>query len=351
MTQAVRVGIVGTSAIGRLHAELAAESQDVELVALSGLDHDAEAFAFGLGVALYRDFRDLAALDLDGVVVATPNHLHLEMGAFFAERQVNVLVEKPIADTVLAGKELCAAAARNGVHLLVGHQRRHNRLVKEAARLVSSEIGDLVASDTLALMRKPDSYYDLDWRRSAGAGPLMINLIHDVDLLRTVCGEIDHVQAVGRRMRGFDYDDTAVIILHYRSGAYGTVLISDSTPSPWNWEASVSEGLGLPTAGRDHSRFSGTEASLSFPSLTMWAYDPADGEVGWKSPLRSRVIEVEKNHPYADQLTNFAEVIRGEATPVVSGEDALRSLAVVSSVVRAARKCGIVDVDEVLASS
>jgi predicted dehydrogenase len=345
----VRLGIVGTGTIGHLHAALAAGIRDVVLVGLSGLDDDAAALAAQLGVPLHTDYRKLIDRGVDGVIVATPNQLHLEVGVYFARHGVHLLVEKPIADTLVAGQELCAVAADHDVHLLVGQHRRYNNLVKAAAAVVANDIGRLVATNAMVTMRKPDSYYEPAWRRSAGAGPLLVNLIHEVDVQRAVCGDIDRVQATSATVgREFDFDDTAAVLLHFRSGALGTIVISESTPSPWSWEASVSEGMGFHNAGRDHARFVGTEASLSFPSMTTWTYHLADGEPGWNTPLHEEHIDVEPNDPYVDQIVHFARVIRGLETPLVSGVDGLRSLAVVAAVVEAARTDEVIDVDEFL---
>ena len=345
----VQLGIVGTGTIGRLHAALAVGLREVALVGLSGLDDGAAEFAAQLGVPLHTDYRELIDRGLDGVIVATPNQLHLEVGAFFARHGVHLLVEKPIADTLVAGQELCSIAARHGVHLLVGQHRRYNNLVKAAADVVANDIGRLVATNAMVTMRKPDSYYEPEWRRSAGAGPLLVNLIHEVDLQRAVCGEIDRVQAVSAKLgREFDFDDTAAVVLHFGNGALGTIVITESTPSPWSWEASVSEGLGFHNAGHDHARFVGTEASLGFPSLTTWTYLPADGEPGWNAPLHMKRIDVEPNDPYGDQIAHFARVVRELETPHVSGVEGLRSLAVVTAVIEAARTGTVVDVVNVI---
>ncbi len=345
MTEPVRLAIVGTGGIGSLHAELAAKSPAVELVGLSSLDDDAPGFADRLETTLVRDYRQLAELNLDGVIVAAPNQLHLEIGRFFAEGGVHLLVEKPIADTRSAGRELCAAAERNGVHLLVGHHRRHHSLVRAAKRAVAEDLGTLVATNTMVTMRKPDSYYEVEWRRAEGAGPLLVNLIHEVDLLRAVCGEIESVQAASAKVgRGFAFDDTATILLHFANGALGTMVISESTPSPWSWEASVSDGMGHHNAGQDHGRFVGTRASLSFPSLTLWEYGD-DADAGWYSPLHARRLDVARNNPYVEQIEHLAEVIRGAADPIASGLDGLRSLCVVDAVIEAATTGAVVSVE------
>lgn len=371
----VRLAIVGTGGIGRLHAELAVTLSEVELVGLCSLDDEAADLARSLSVPLVRDYRNLLELAPEAVLVATPNKTHLEIGGFFTAAGIPTLVEKPIAENRWAARELCDIAKGAGVPLLVGHHRRHHSLVQEARRCVESEIGRLVATSTLVTMRKPDSYYEVEWRRSEGAGPLLVNLIHEVDLLRAVCGEIESVQAASAKLaRDFDFNDTAAVLFHFASGALGTLVISESTPSPWSWEASVSDGMGFHNAGQDHAQFIGTEASLSFPSLTVWRYDPNDPDPGWHSPLVASRLTVGRQNPYdrgsgsnsgpptrrrtvvqrsayADQITNLARVSRGIEAPLVSGEDGLRDLAVVDAVVLAARSGKVVKIDEFLNES
>ena len=342
----IRLGIVGTGGIGRLHATLASKLPAIDLVAISDLDDSARSFADSVGAQLCRDYRELGGCELDAVVVAAPNRLHLEVGAFCAEAGMHLLVEKPIAESVEAGHKLCQAADDAGVHLLVGHHRRYQNLVRTAQRFVQERIGKLVATSTLVTMRKPDSYYEIEWRRSEGAGPLLVNLIHEVDLLRAVCGEIVSVQAMSAKIgRDFAFDDSAVMTLRYESGALGTLTLTESTPSPWSWEASVSDGMGFYNAGQDHMKLIGTEASLSFPSLTAWTYASNDPDPGWESPLTAAPIPVERNNPYVEQLEHLADVVHGAARPAVTGWDALRSLSVVDAVIEAAATGTVVEVD------
>jgi predicted dehydrogenase len=348
VVQPVRLAVVGTGAIGSLHARLAIRLPEVSLVAVSTLQ-DALPGAESLGVSVHAEYRELIDAGIDGVIVAVPNRLHLDVGAYFASHGVHVLVEKPIADTLAAGQELCEVATAHDVHLLVGHHRRYSNLVKVATEVVATRLGRLVATNAMVTMRKPDSYYQPEWRRSAGAGPLLVNLIHEIDVQRVICGEIDRVQAAAKRVgRTFEFDDTAGVLLHFRNGALGTLVLSDSTPSPWSWECSVTEGLGFHNAGRDYAAFVGTEAALGFPGLSLWSYDPSNGEPGWMSPLMSRRVDVEPNDPYADQLVHFSRVIRGLEQPVVTGGDGLRSLAVVAAIGEAARTGGVVEVDELI---
>ena len=346
----LRLAIVGTGGIGQLHARLAAEMASVDLVGLSGLDDQANALAQQVGCPLFGDYRRLLEVDPEAVIVATPNETHLEIASFFAQSGVDLLVEKPIAESLVAARQLCTAASDAGVQLLVGHHRRHHSLVKTAKAFVESHLGQLVATNTLVTMRKPDSYYDVEWRRGKAAGPLLVNLIHEVDLLRAVCGEITHVQAVGSKIgRNFEFDDTAAMIFQFDSGAVGTLAISESTPSPWSWEASVSDGMGFHNAGQDHLKFIGTQASLSFPSLTAWRYETTTADPGWQSPLLASRLDQLHTNPYINQIEHLVELSRGNVEPLVSGEDGLRSLAVVDAVMIAAQSGQTINVAKLVA--
>ena len=105
------------------------------------------------------------------------------------------------------------------------------------AEIDSDRLGQIVSVHGMFWLIKPDDYFDVPWRREKGAGPILLNLIHDVDLLRYLCGEIVAVQAAqSNRVRGNAVEETAVIILHFDSGALGTMNVSDTIQSPWSWE-------------------------------------------------------------------------------------------------------------------
>lgn len=330
----VRLAVIGVGDIGRVHVSKILDSDTARLVSVSEPSPRGEELAARLGVPNRPNYRDVLADHPDGVIISVPNALHREVATFFASSGVHLLVEKPLAESVEAGKAIVAAARAADVHLLVGHHRRHNNLVPETRALVQGQIGILLATNSLLTMRKPDSYYDPDWRRGSEAGPLLVNVIHEVDLLRAICGEISAVHSMGRNLaRGFQFDDTLAITLSYGSGAVGTMVVSESTPSPWSWESTVAEGLGFATYGVDYTVFFGSQGSLSFPSLRLWQYENPDAEPGWTSPLTTTARSLKQpNDPYKDQVDNFTAAIRGNAAPVVSGTDALRSLAVIEAI-------------------
>ncbi|WP_239501390.1 Gfo/Idh/MocA family protein, partial [Enterobacter hormaechei] len=69
--------------------------------------------------------------------------------------------------------------------------------------IAEGALGRLLSVTALWQLKKPDSYFEVAWRGEPGAGMLLTNLIHDLDLLRHLCGEVREVQALaGNAIRG-----------------------------------------------------------------------------------------------------------------------------------------------------
>ena len=337
MSAKMRIAVAGADLIGRRHVELIAASKDCELAGIADPSPAAADLALAHNVPCYPNYRALLEqVKPNGLVIASPNTLHLPMALDCAEAGVPALIEKPVTETVAAAQRLRAAVKRTRVPMLVGHHRRHNPIIKSARETVASgRLGQLTAVVGLWLLRKPDDYFEVAWRREAGGGPLLINLIHDIDNLRFVCGEIVDVQAMtSNKVRGFAVEDTAVLLLRFANGALGTVTVSDATPAPWSWELTAGENAVYPRQDQPCYVFAGTTGSLSVPTMELWSY-PQDP--GWHAPLAREPVALATFDPLVEQLRHFCAVIAGREQPLISVEDAMGTLAVVEAVSEAAR--------------
>jgi predicted dehydrogenase len=337
MSATMRIGVAGAGLIGRRHIELIDASTDCVLAGIADPSPAAKEYAQARNTPWHADHRALLAQEKpDGLIIASPNALHLQMALDCAATRTPALIEKPVTDTVAAAHRLCDAVRRSGVPMLVGHHRRHNPIIKGARETVTAgRLGQLTAIVGLWLVRKPDDYFEVAWRREQGGGPLLVNLIHDIDNLRFICGEIVEVQAlISNRIRGFAVEDTAALLLHFANGALGTVTVSDATPAPWSWELTSGENLAYPKQDQPCYVFAGTNGSLSVPTMEFWSYPETPG---WHAPLAREPVAVTKFDPLAEQLRHFLEVIAGREPPLISVEDATRTLAVVEAVSEAAR--------------
>jgi predicted dehydrogenase len=337
MDQNLRIAVVGAGLIGRQHAQRVMAHPRMELAYVVDPFLQPPDAAFGPGTTVTADLGQ-ALRDVDGAIFATPNALHREGALAAITAGVPALVEKPIADTVQAAEQMVAVAEAAGVPLLIGHHRRHSPLLDAAAKAVASgAIGDPVAVMGSALFHKPDDYFDsAPWRRQAGGGPILINLIHDVDDLRALCGEIVRVQATSSNaIRRFAVEDTAAITLTFANGALGTFIVSDTAASGRSWEQTSQENPSYATVpDEDCYHIAGTRGSISVPTMRLRAYE---GKASWREPFTATTLPVQRQDPLDLQLEHFADVVRREAEPKVTARDGLQSLRVVQAVIDAAR--------------
>jgi len=271
-----RLGIVGGGIIGRRDAGAIAEVPAAELVAIADPAISGKALADELGVPHHGDVRSLLAEEhLDGLIVSTPTEHHCQPTLAGLEAGCHVLVEKPIMATVEEAQQIVKKVAETDRHVLVGHHRRYYSLVHEARDIVQSgKLGRLVAVTGQWNTRKHDDYYSPEWRKKRKAGPVLTNLIHEIDTLRYICGEIESISAeISHDVMGFEKEDAAAMILRFRNGALATFLLSDRTPSPWTWEFATGDTPAYPESGQKYRALHGNSRGTGFPefgSLAPW---------------------------------------------------------------------------------
>ncbi len=335
MSQKTRIAVAGFGLVGRRHAEVIRRAPDMMLSAIIEPSQEGKVAANALDVPVYGSLEEmLSASKPDGVVLATPTPLHLEQGLACISAGCPVLIEKPIAVTSEDARQLTDAADKRGVPLLVGHHRRHNGMVKAAKRaLMDGMVGDIRAIQATCWFYKPDHYFDVaPWRTKKGAGPISVNLVHDVDLLRHFCGDVTSVQAIAvPSRRGFENEDLATAVLTFQSGAIATISVSDSIVAPWSWELTARENPAYPATSESCYLIGGSKGGLSLPDLRVWQHKDLPD---WWTPISAQTLTCRMDDPLAVQMAHFAAVIAGHEAPLVSGREGLKSLEVVEAVAR-----------------
>jgi predicted dehydrogenase len=344
----VRISVAGAGLIGQRHIEEIDASTATELASIVDPGPSASEVAEKFNVPLYQSLAGLFAADKpDGVVLATPNQLHVAGGLECVAAGVPVIVEKPIGETVAGARRLVEAAEAASVPVLTGHHRNYSPIMAKAREIVQSGVlGPIVAVVGTALFYKPDDYFDAGggWRREPGGGPILINLSHEVNNLLSLIGDIVNVRAVTTNAtRGFPVEDTAAMVFTFANGALGTFLLSDTAASARSWEQTSRENTNYPTYDdEDCYHIAGTTGSLSVPTMHIKVFPRTRS---WWEPFDISTAELERSDPLANQIEHFAAVIRGEAEPICSGRDGLKTMQVLDAVVESARTGQPVDVD------
>ncbi|MEO9683589.1 MAG: Gfo/Idh/MocA family oxidoreductase [Tateyamaria sp.] len=332
-----RIGVAGAGLIGKQHIAAIERTPGVTLSAI---------FDPVLTDSPWPSARDLADLakQSDGIILAVPNALHAPMAQELIALGCPVLIEKPLTGTAVEGATLVAAAIDANVPILVGHHRRHNPLVAKAKEVIEAgTLGTLTTVHGQCWLPKPDHYYQAAWRQGAGAGPLFINLIHDVDVLMHLCGPIVEVQAYqANTIRGAQAEEVSVAILRFANGALGTLNLSDVALGPWSWELTAGENPAYPKTDQSAYLIGGTQGSLSLPNLTVWSQK--DGP-DWWAPMDQTKLPIPLADSLSTQVAHFADVIAGRATPLVSATDGLRAVQVIEAIKQAADTGGPIKIN------
>lgn len=346
-----RLVVVGPGLMGGKHIELILKSPRCDLVGI--VTPEREVFndvGERLHVSLFHDLQ--ACLDAtapDGVIISSPNEFHYDQARLCVERDIPVLIEKPITATYEDAVRLVELVARRGARAIVGHHRAHSPLMATAKAVIEAgRLGRLVAIQGSAMFYKPPEYFDAGpWRREIGGGPILINLIHEIGIMRTLCGEIAAVQAIASNtLRGFPVEDTVAINLRFQSGALGTFVLSDTGASPRSWEMTSRENPVYPTyPDEDCYSITGTLGSLDFPTMRLKSH-PAPQAPSWHTPFTEEVIPVVREDPLERQLDNFLDVILGLAEPVVTAFDGAQNVRVADAIRYSAETRSLVEFDD-----
>lgn len=309
----------------------------MELAAIVDSSAPSEGLAAELKTLHFKDLDScLRQVKLDGLIIATPTKCHVAHGLAAVRAGVPMLVEKPISNDLESAMQLVQAAEAADVPLLVGHHRRHSPLIQEASRIVQSgQLGQIVAVNGCCLFRKPPHYFDApnSWRKEPGGGVVLINLIHVMDDLRTVAGEIMSVQAItSSGVRGFPVEDSGAVLLRFASGALGTLVFSDATVTPWSWEMTSGENPEFPKTKEFCYFVAGTRGSLTIPRLNVWVHQ---GE-SWVTPIIPVCNTAAMGDPLQLQIRHFGQVIRREVSPLLDGRGGSRTLEATLAIKKAA---------------
>ena len=316
----VNLLVLGAGLIGSRHASAIANSDICHLVGVV----EPNPSRHELHDIRYFKNMDEVSEPVDGVIIATPTGLHLTHAEQAIARGWHMLIEKPVTATPEEADQLVAMIAKTDLHCLVGHHRRYHRSIRQLKEWVQmGEIGQPITSSLIWAMRKPDDYFENNWRTTDGS-PVMINLIHDIDLMRFVLGNITDVTGfASANHRNSARVESGAISLRFETGLCAAITFADSALSPWGFEAGTGENPNIGSTYQDMWWITGTAGSISFPSLTRWG-----NATDWSQAVKPTNYEAPIVTPLDAQLSHFVSVIQGDEKPLITVQDAAASLSV-----------------------
>ena len=332
--------LVGPGLIGLRHIELIQSHSRCRLIGIVAPDTSVNREkAKDLNVAFYSTlegaFNELNDTCIHGVMICSPNQFHFNQTRFCIKNDIPVFVEKPLAANIFDARTLMLESEKRNSKILVGHHRTYSALINGAKTFLDTpQFGKMVGVMGSAQFYKPDHYFrDAPWRTRKGGGPLLINLIHEIGVMRALCGEISSVGAISSNAtREFEVEDTVAITLRFCNGALGTFLLSDTAASDKSWELTSGENPSYPRSlSQTCYHFTGTRGSLDFPTMEAKFYDLSQPQ-SWWSDLMTKTLSVSDIDPLCAQLDHFVEVISSNADPIVTARDGFLNMLVIDAI-------------------
>ncbi len=356
MTEPLKVGLIGTGSISRMHLpgyQLAPD--EVRLTAVCDIREDAaRRFADEAGVdAVFSDAEQLLAQsDVDAVDICTIHDQHAPLAIAAARAGKHVLLEKPMAISLDECRAILEATEQAGVTFMVAQQLRHvPSYVGLRRRIQAGELGriwsarcDTFLTAALEDGRQPIApgagWWGFDGKRGGG-GVVTMLAVHHLDLLRYLVGEVARVDArswTGHPSFSNGAEDRAAATLEFANGAVGQLTASFSSRAPWAFQLMLlgEHGSAWTPPPEDGSPLAAHRAPAVIASAAQ------DGERGFRGaqsfePIETDDLGLPTDDPYINEIQHFARCCLDGGEPISSGRDNIETMKIVFGIYESAR--------------
>jgi predicted dehydrogenase len=299
MSQRVKVGVAGVGHMGKEHARIYSELQEVDLVGVHDSNPDtARKIAAKCKTRAFGSLEEMVDA-VDAASIVTPTSTHLAIAEPFLKRGKHVLVEKPIAMDTEEARKLVDLAEKHGAKLAVGHVERFNPVLVA----LEERLGRPRFIEAHRLSPYPG--------RSTDIGVVMDLMIHDLEIiLHLVRSPVTSVDAVGVPVLSKG-EDIANARIRFANGCVANLTTSRISP----------EKLRKIRVFQDDAYL-----SLDYMKQEGEIYKRLDGKI-----TRDK-IPVMKGEPLKNQLAEFVMNVRENTDPRVAGAHGFEALKLASQI-------------------
>jgi UDP-N-acetyl-2-amino-2-deoxyglucuronate dehydrogenase len=349
--QTVRTALIGCGKVGHTHAQALSTLPQSDLVAVcSRSGESAERFAQQYSARAYTDVEDmLTHSTVQMVSICTPHPSHADLIVLVARHGVHALAEKPLAPDLEGCDQAIATCRQAGIKLGAISQRRLYRPVIRMRRAIEAgKIGTPVLATLTVMGWRDEAYYRSDpWRGKwdAEGGGVMVNqTVHQLDLLQWLMGPIDELFGYWDNLNHpyVEVEDTAVAVIRFRSGALGSLLVSNSQKPGLYGKIHVhgSNGASVGAQTEGGSPFiAGVTTDVEPPINDIWTI-PGEEHLlpAWQEEDRRFAATTDVMTTYHRlQIEDFLQAIIEDREPLVNGEEGRKAVEIFTAVYRAQR--------------
>lgn len=341
--------LIGLGGVGQRHARnLRSLFPDVELLAYrvrgyshvvtpklqadSGLDVEKT-----LGIRSFSDLQAALAEEPQIAIICNPSSLHISTAIACVQAGCDVLVEKPLADSLDGVSDLARAAEQAERLVMVAYQLRFHPCVKQlAATLASGVLGNLLSVRVTVGEYLPGWHPYEDYRGSYAAradlgGGVVLTQIHELDYLSSLFGAPKRVFAMGGHWSGLEIDveDTASALLEF--SAQGRTL-------PVHLHQDY---LQRPASRQCEVIGDRAKVIMDLPSMTVTVH-----EFNGSQPTTYSFSDFDRNQLFLDEMQHFLTCVKERRRPIVDLHDGVTSLRMALAIKRSMRTGTLVSLDE-----
>ncbi len=306
--KAVRIGVIGVGSMGERHCRVLRSLRGAELVGVYDRRPErAMEVAARYEATPFPTLEALAAA-VEAATIATPTPTHAEIALELIERDVAVLIEKPMATSTVEAMAIYEASRRRGVPVQVGHIERFNPVYTELKTILES-------MRPISLIFRRLSPYAVS---NQDADVILDLMIHDLDLAVDLVGALPlRIYPVGRSLFS-DAIDYAVLTMEFPSGEVATLFASRVTEQKVRAiEITAAEAY----IEADLLNKGITIYRYTIPTFTNDSHPVRYRQEGWMERIGIPMAE-----PLAMELQHFVDCVRNGKVPAVSALDGLRAI-------------------------
>jgi predicted dehydrogenase len=315
MSKLLRAAVIGVGSMGRNHARVYAEMEDVQLIAVADVDQAAAVRVANIyGVRAYADYRMmLEAEPLDLVTIAVPTRLHREVAEEAAAHGVHLFVEKPLAGSVEDAQAIIDAARSAGVKLGVGHIERFNPAILQLkVELDAGRLGRMFQLHARRVGPFPPRVEDV--------GVVFDLATHELNIMEYLANaRVVSLYAETEREIHEQHEDLLSGVIKFDNGVVGVLDINWLTPTKIR-ELSVIGERGM--------------FRVNYLTQELYLHENSFFSENWESAValmgvsegRTIKYEIKRKEPLKAELESFVEAIREDKPPAIGGEEGLRAV-------------------------
>jgi len=325
----VKTGVIGVGHLGRHHARVYSQVPEAQLVGVHDTDSEkGQKVAMEFDTKYFENLSDLLER-IDAVSLVVPTTFHYALAIDILDRGKNLLIEKPITETVKQAEEVLSLAKAKNLILQVGHIERFNPAFKMIENLALEP--KFIESHRLAQFDP----------RGTEVAVILDLMIHDLDLILTlVKSEVKSIEAAGVSVIS-DSEDIANARLTFQSGCVANITSSRISARPLRKMRLFQKNsyISLDFLQRSVEIYKlmdvGSIPKEEKDKKTLVGNIPT-GEVG--KTIVYEKPEIKSEDMLTSEIKSFLDAVKNRTHPKVSGEDGKRALKLALEIVNKAKE-------------